>query len=117
VYEPTSEKLHERPLFRKVGDHDTWLRFAPDKQWALGTAQDKDDGGNNCYASSVETDLALPQDVKLWRVLDEFNSYVWPVQLSISVTEINEQVVSGHSYGGFSFFISVMDDMYRSWRS
>jgi hypothetical protein len=66
IYEPMDEVLNERPLFRKVGESDTWLRYTQDAEWIICKATHGDTTAPLAYASSMDPSTALPQDAQFW---------------------------------------------------
>ncbi len=62
------ELYNGRALYQKVGDPNAWLRYCLDSTWAVSTTADKVANNNNCYAYSVNMDMAFATDESLWKV-------------------------------------------------
>ena len=70
MFVPVDEKQNSRPLYRKDGDPNVWLRNNSNDFWVVSTNEAKVANSNNCWAYSVNTGLSLPTDASVWNVWD-----------------------------------------------
>ena len=70
VFVPVDEKQNSRPLYRKDGDPNLWLRKCPNDYWIVSTNEEKVANSNTGWAHSVNTGLSLPTDASVWNVWD-----------------------------------------------
>jgi hypothetical protein len=82
VFVPVDEKQNSRPLYRKDGDPNVWLRICPNDKWMVSPNEDKVANNNNGWAESVNTGLSLPTDASVWNVWD---GNVWVEQAAVRV--------------------------------
>ena len=86
VYEPVPGQLHNgRAVYTKAGSSTLCLRYTLDDHWAVSRALDKDTNNDAGYAFSEEFGLALPEDVKSWKINDELQPSVQVVTLTAQV--------------------------------
>jgi hypothetical protein len=99
VYEPTDMLQNERVLYRKVGDHDLWLRYVSDQQWMVSQTDDKEENNTGGYAYCQEEGVMFPQDAKHWVVTD---GHDWEEQSFVTVSVYEQQrpiTVMSHARG------------------
>ena len=82
MYEATNDEYNGRPLFRKKGDGDKWLRYTKNNQWMVGTTAGKDANNDTGLCHSVQKDLQHPTEESDWKV---HTGGTWEVQRSIAV--------------------------------
>ena len=66
-YETTADRQNGKPLFRKLKNPDTWLRFTTDNAWIFSHTSDKDLNNTNGWCVSVEAGKDLPTHVHTWK--------------------------------------------------
>ena len=66
-YETTADRQNGKPLFRKLKNPDTWLRFTTDNAWIFSHTSDKDLNNTNGWCVSVEAGKDLPTHVDTWK--------------------------------------------------
>ena len=89
VFALEEELYNGRALYRKVGDPHRWLRFAPDRTWAISDTVDKVANNNAGYAFSSSCGLSLPTDSSVWEVWVDGK---WVKQAAMRVQPASEQV-------------------------
>ena len=89
VFALEEELYNGRALYRKVGDQHWWLRFAPDRTWAISDTVAKDANNNAGVAYSSSLGLSLPTDSSVWKV--SVNGE-WVKQAAMRVQPASEQV-------------------------
>ena len=82
TYAPTGELHNGKTLFRKVNDADKWLRYATDGSWMVSPTSNKDANDNNCWAHSVEEELAHPALTKSWKTCEGGK---WEVKYGVKI--------------------------------
>ncbi len=70
-YETTVDLQNGKPLFRKLKNPDTWLRFTTDNTWTFSDTADKDLNNANGWCVSVEAGKDLPTHVHTWKFEEE----------------------------------------------
>jgi hypothetical protein len=70
-YETTVHLQNGKPLFRKLKNPDTWLRFTRDNTWMFSDTSDKDLNNTNGWCVSVQTGKDLPTHVHSWKIEEE----------------------------------------------
>jgi hypothetical protein len=71
-YETTVDHLQNgKPLFRKLKNPDTWLRFTTDNTWMFSGTSDKDLNNTSGWCVSVEAGKDLPTHVHSWKIEEE----------------------------------------------
>jgi hypothetical protein len=70
-YENTVDLQNGKPLFRKLNNPDTWLRFTRDNTWMFSDTSDKDLNNINGWCVSVEAGKDLPTHVHSWKMEKE----------------------------------------------
>ena len=70
MFVPVDEKQNSRPLYRKDGDPNVWLRNNPNDKWMVSPNGDKVANNNVGWAHSVNKGLSLPTDASVWNVWD-----------------------------------------------
>ncbi len=84
VYEATHDVHNGKPLFRKQGDPNRWLRFDDDNVWAICSSASKDANikGSACWCHSVQAELDHPTKVTSWRTFEK-TPHNWEVHASM----------------------------------
>ena len=67
-YETTADRQNGKPLFRKLKNPDTWLRFTTDNAWIFSHTSDKDLNNTGGWCVSVEAGKDLPTLVHTWKI-------------------------------------------------
>ena len=75
VFVPVDEKQNSRPLYRKDGDPNLWLRKCPNDKWMVSSNEAKVANNNAGWAHSVNKGLSLPTDASVWNVADGNNFF------------------------------------------
>jgi hypothetical protein len=70
-YETTVDLQNGKPLFRKLKNPDTWLRFTTDNTWMFSDTSDKDLNNTDGWCVSVEAGKDLPTHVDCWKIEEE----------------------------------------------
>jgi hypothetical protein len=70
-YETTVDLQNGKPLFRKLKNPDTWLRFTRDNTWMFSDTSDKDLNNTEGWCVSVEAGKDLPTHVHSWKIEKE----------------------------------------------
>ena len=69
VFTPVPGEVYNgHPIFVNAGDPDKYLRYKPNHTWAVSSTEAKDANNNLGCTHSMEEHVALPQDVKRWKV-------------------------------------------------
>jgi hypothetical protein len=64
----TTDLQNGKPLFRKLKNPDTWLRFTTDNEWIFSGTSDKDLNNTDGWCVSVEAGKDLPTLVDMWNI-------------------------------------------------
>jgi hypothetical protein len=70
-YQTTVDLQNGKPLFRKLKNPDTWLRFTTDNTWMFSGTSDKDLNNTDGWCVSVEAGKDLPTHVHCWKIEEE----------------------------------------------
>jgi hypothetical protein len=70
-YETTVDLQNGKPLFRKLKNPETWLRFTGDNTWMFSGTSDKDLNNTKGWCVSVEAGKDLPTHVHSWKIEEE----------------------------------------------
>jgi hypothetical protein len=70
-YETTENLQNGKPLFRKLKNPDTWIRFTTDHTWMFSDTSDKDLNNTDGWSVSVEAGKDLPTHVDSWKIVEE----------------------------------------------
>ena len=102
LYETTVDLQNGKPLFRKLKNPDTWLRFTADNTWMFSDTSDKNLNNTDGCCVSVEAGKDLPTHVDSWKIEDEEEEEEVDhqdsgriVQRSLAVLILNVSVASG----------------------
>ena len=77
----TGEVYNDRPLFRKVGDPDTWLRIIKNSSWQVTDTENKVANNFRGFCCSVESGLLHPTLAQQWKVHDGSK---WEMQAQVA---------------------------------